>query len=184
MGEPRAVTLLRRAAAMYDGDESLRTAARKAWRGGFGSGAEWMRMAFEHVGHATAPTNLRDYHHLGVVKYMLATGAMMLVATAGVVWPVPWLILLSPLAFYAIEVQMLFLFPVALDGSPTPFRDALRLTRRAGGTLAVMPTVMTFAAVMLLGGFAGRGFVRCWCLGCLAVCLWYVDLTRGAAEPA
>jgi hypothetical protein len=22
----------------------------------------------------------------------------------------------------------------------------------------------------------GRGFVRCWCLGCLAVCLWYEDL--------
>src|SRR5205823_3911054 len=25
-------------------------------------------------------------------------------------------------------------------------------------------------------GIVGRGFVRCWCLGCLAVCLWYEDL--------
>jgi hypothetical protein len=143
-----------------------------------------MRLAFAHVGHATAKTSDGDYQRLGVVKYLIATAAMILVGIAGVVAHMPWPILLSPLAFYAVEVQMLFLFPVALDGSPTPFRDALRLTRRAGGTLAVMPTVMTFAAVMLLGGFAGRGFVRCWCLGCLAVCLWYVDLTRAAPEPA
>jgi predicted MPP superfamily phosphohydrolase len=29
---------------------------------------------------------------------------------------------------------------------------------------------------MLFGGLVGRGFLRCWCLGCLAVCLWYEDL--------
>src|SRR5262249_37135522 len=28
----------------------------------------------------------------------------------------------------------------------------------------------------LFGGLAGRGFLRSWCLGCLAVCLWYEDL--------
>jgi hypothetical protein len=39
---------------------------------------------------------------------------------------------------------------------------------------------------MLLGGLAGRGFVRSWCLGCLAVCLWYEDLRTDpppAVEP-
>src|SRR5262249_35884759 len=87
--------------------------------------------------------------------------------------------LLAPLAilvFYAVEAQMVFLFPLALDGSARPFRAARAWTRRAGGTLAVLRVVLPLAGVMLLGGMAGRGFVRCWCLGCLAVCLWYEDL--------
>ena len=54
---------------------------------------------------------------------------------------------------------------------------------RAGGTLAVMAVVLPVAAVMLFGGFARQGFVRSWCLGCLAVCIWYEDL-RGADLPA
>ncbi len=42
-----------------------------------------------------------------------------------------------------------------------------------------MRVVLTLAAVMLLGGFVRHGFVRSWCLGCLAICLWYEDL-RGS----
>jgi hypothetical protein len=90
---------------------------------------------------------------------------------------------LAPILFYLYEVQMLFLFPLALDGSPNPFRDARDLTRRAGGTLHAAGIVMVLAAVMLFGGFLGRGFVRCWCLGCLSVCIWYdavLHLTHGA----
>jgi uncharacterized protein len=71
---------------------------------------------------------------------------------------------------------MVFLFPLALDGSVTPFRSAWVWTRRAGGTFAAMRVVLPLAAVMLFGGLVGRGFVRCWCLGCLAVCLWYEDV--------
>jgi hypothetical protein len=71
-----------------------------------------------------------------------------------------------------------FLFPLAVDGCGRPFREARRWTCRAGGTVAVMAVVLPVAAVMLLGGLARQGFVRCWCLGCLAVCLWYEDLRR------
>jgi predicted MPP superfamily phosphohydrolase len=39
-----------------------------------------------------------------------------------------------------------------------------------------MRVVVPLACTMLFGGLAGRGFLRCWCLGCLAVCLWYEDL--------
>jgi hypothetical protein len=81
--------------------------------------------------------------------------------------------------FYAIEAQFVFLFPLALDGERTPFRAAWAWTRRAGGTLAVMRVVLPLAAVMLFGGLLGRGFVRCWCLGCLAVCLWYEAVGAG-----
>jgi hypothetical protein len=85
------------------------------------------------------------------------------------------------LAFYAFEAQMVFLIPLALDGAPRPLREARRWARRAGGTRAVVGVVLPLAAVMLLGGLAGRGFLRCWCLGCLAVCLWYEDLRAGVA---
>ena len=47
-----------------------------------------------------------------------------------------------------------------------------------------MATVMPLAAVMLAGGFLGRGFVRSWCLGCLAVCLWYEHLRLEGPPPS
>jgi predicted MPP superfamily phosphohydrolase len=121
---------------------------------------------------------------MGFIKYGLATSAAL--AWAGGTWALG-LYLLAPFAvlvFYAIEVQMVFLFPLALDGGATPFRSARSWTRRAGGTIAAMRVVLPLAAVMLAGGLVGRGFVRCWCLGCLAVCLWYEDLRLPSASEA
>ena len=77
-------------------------------------------------------------------------------------WP------LAILAFYAVEAQMVFLFPLALDGCATPLRGSLALTRRAGGTLKVMGTVLPIAWHMLSGAS-----LRSWCHGCLAIVLWY-----------
>ncbi|MSR56629.1 MAG: hypothetical protein EXS05_03015 [Planctomycetaceae bacterium] len=73
---------------------------------------------------------------------------------------------------------MVFLFPLTLDQTPQPWRKSRQLTVESGGTLAVMGTVLPLAAVMLFGGLAGRGFVRSWCLGCLAVCIWYEELRK------
>ena len=42
---------------------------------------------------------------------------------------------------------------------------------------------MQLAAVMLLGGCIGRGFVRSWCVGCLAICIWYEDLLALPESP-
>jgi predicted MPP superfamily phosphohydrolase len=173
----RAGDLLRRAGAVVDTPGSgLAPAARGAWRGGFASGGGWMRQVLEHLRGSPLPCPPRGLNRLGVVKYGLAGGAAL--ASIGLA-----LLLGRPLAaglcvpvFYAVEAQMVFLFPLALDGHPGPFRAARRWTRRAGGTLVVMGVVLPLACTMLLGGFAGRGFVRSWCLGCLAVCLWYEDL--------
>ncbi|AKG24470.1 hypothetical protein IJ00_05565 [Calothrix sp. 336/3] len=76
---------------------------------------------------------------------------------------------------------MVFLFPIAIDGYPHPFRESRKLTKKAGGTLAAMKVVMVLAAVMIFGGFCGQGFIRSWCLGCLAVVLWYEKLQQVAA---
>lgn len=178
-----SIALIRQAAAMYDGDGVLRDEARHAWRGGFVSGARWTALALTRCrGGPTALTVPRDCQRLGLIKYTLATAAMLFTIAGAILLRSPWLLVLAPLAFYLVEVQMLFLFPVALDGSRECFRDSRRFVRLAGGTPAAMRRVIVFATVMLFGGFAGRGFIRCWCLGCLAVCIWYEQLVRQAEE--
>lgn len=177
-----ALDLLARARAHYDAPDSrLSGEAGRAWRTFFASGAAWMAMALTLLRNQSPPGLDRSFNLLGIIKYGLASVGALLCAAAAWWWASPWLLVLVPLVFYAIEARMVFLFPLALDGSRTPFRDANRLTSRAGGTMAVMAVVMPLAAVMLFGGFLGRGFVRCWCLGCLAVCLWYEDLRQ--AQP-
>jgi hypothetical protein len=171
-------TLLRRAAAVYDEPGSpLPTAARQAAGGGFGAGAEWMRLALEqHRGAPVEPRPGVNFGLLGGTKYAAAAAAAGACGLAA--WWAGWpsAAVLAVPAFYAAEAQAVFLFPVALDGDPRPLRAARRLTARAGGTLRVMAVVMPLAATMLAGGFLGRGFVRSWCLGCLAVCVWYEQL--------
>ncbi len=173
----RACDLLKRAAECYDAPASpLRAAAAGAAFGGFASGAQWMRLALETLrGRPCVPSAL-NYQRLGLVKYGLATGAALSWAGAACAWHVAWLVPLAVVAFYAIEAQMVFLFPLALDGNAHPFVASRRWTRDAGGTLAVMRVVLPLACTMLFGGLIGRGFLRSWCLGCLAVCLWYETL--------
>jgi len=173
----RAHDLLTRAAALYDAPGSpLRATAAGAARGGFASGARWMRLALETPRGRPCPATAINYQRLGLIKYGLAGAVALLAAVAACAGHVPWLVPLAAVAFYAVEAQMVFLFPLALDGSGRPFGDARRWTRRAGGTVTVMRVVLPLACTMLFGGLAGRGFLRSWCLGCLAVCLWYEDL--------
>ena len=176
-------SLLSRAATIYDEPGSvLAKAAGSAARGGFAAGAEWMRLALERLrGEPVETRSTPNFTFLGMAKY--ATASLSALACAVGAWLSGWpaLAVLAIPAFYAVEVQGVFLFPVALDGSRRPFRDARRWAVRAGGTLRVMAGVMPIAATMLFGGFVGRGFVRSWCLGCLAVCLWYEDVRAASA---
>jgi hypothetical protein len=178
MAEPvRVRDLLRAARAAYDAPSSpLARSASAAWRQGFASGGDWMSQALGLL-RGTAPLNSPPrLQALGWIKYGLAgAGAAACIAVA-ILARLPLVAFLCIPAFYAIEAQMVFLFPLALDGSSRPFRDARVWTVHAGGTLAVLRTVLPIACTMLLGGFAGRGFVRSWCLGCLAVCVWYEGL--------
>jgi hypothetical protein len=182
---PTARELLGRAAAIYDNDSDLRASAKAAWRHGFASGGQWMALAMSRLNqnYISAAATF-DLHQIGFIKYGLAVAAALLtfLVAAALRHPVAGM-LIAALAFYVVEVQMLFLFPVALAGSARPFREAFRETRRAGGTIRTIPIVMTLAAVMLFGGFCGRGFVRCWCLGCLAVCVWYDSVKQRCDAP-
>jgi hypothetical protein len=178
-GRASVGNLLKRAAVLYDDPAcGLRRAALAAARRGFTSGAEWMRLALTILrgeAFAARPATL-NFQALGFLKYGLAGSAALGCACAATVLGTPLLGLVTPLAFYLVEVQMVFLFPVALDGSRQPFREARRWTRCAGGTFAALKVVLPVAFTMVLGGLTGRGFIRSWCLGCLAICIWYVAL--------
>jgi predicted MPP superfamily phosphohydrolase len=137
-----------------------------------------MRLALEALRGRPCPPAALNFQRLGLLKYGLAGGVALLWAVAACAARLPWLVPLAAVAFYAVEAQMVFLFPVALDGSGAPFADARCWARRAGGTVPVMRVVVPLACFMLFGGLAGRGFLRSWCLGCLAVCLWYEDVRQ------
>jgi predicted MPP superfamily phosphohydrolase len=174
-----ARSLLIEAAALFDAPANgLAELGRRAWRSGFASGGRWMRQALEQLRGQPLAGSAVDLNRLGLLKYGLACAAALGWLTLTRFWWHPLLAVLCVPVFYAIEAQMVFLFPLALDGSARPFREARRWTRRAGGTLAVLRVVLPLAATMLFGGFLGRGFVRSWCLGCLAVCLWYEHLRQ------
>lgn len=173
----RARKLITRASTLYD--DPLLPFARSAqdgWRGGFASGADWMRLVMQTLRNIPISCVTAPYNVLGIFKYGIA--AICALIYGAIVIAAGWWILLPgcALVFYAVEAQMVFLFPLAIEGHAQPLRNSLRWTRRAGGTLPVMATVMQLAVVMLFGGFLGRGFVRSWALGCLSVVLWYEEL--------
>lgn len=172
-----ASNLLGRAAAVYDlpGSE-LPGAAQHAWAGGFASGGRWMSLALRQIRPQTPAGSKVSLQRLGIAKYGMASAAMLGCALVAAAMNHPIFGLAGVVGFYVVEAQMVFLFPLALDGCEDPLRQSLRWTARAGGTLAVMRVVVPLGVTMLFGGLAGRGFVRSWCLGCLAVCLWYEDV--------
>ncbi|MBC7814190.1 MAG: hypothetical protein H7175_23755, partial [Burkholderiales bacterium] len=170
----QARELLAQARTLYDDPQRpFARMAAQGWRTGFISGAEWMRLVMASVRGTSVPAAPASYNALGLFKYGLAT--LCALAYVAIMVAAGWWILLPgcALVFYAIEAQMVFLFPLAIDGQAHPLQSSRTWTRRAGGTLPVMSTVMQLALVMLFGGLVGRGFVRCWALGCLSVVLWY-----------
>jgi hypothetical protein len=182
---PSARALLQQARAIYDDPAQpfAPNARSQAWQQGFASGAEWMRLVLEQK-RGSPPQGQANFQWLGILKYGLCSlGALLYIAVCLLLknW---WLLPGFVLVFYAIEAQMVFLFPVALDNTPHSFSANRRMTVQAGGTLRVMWTVMQLAVVMLFGGFAGRGFIRCWALGCLSVVLWYEHIRQTTPDAA
>jgi hypothetical protein len=171
-------SLLQASARTFDASATLRAAARRSARRGFQGGAEWMAVALAEIrGQPVSPLR-PGATILGVLKYGAATGVAALAVL--VLWRfghLRW----APCAlvlFYLVESQGAFLFPAFVDGAVRPWAQAQRCLRAAGGTWVVTSKVMVLAAVMLFGGGVGQGFLRSWCIGCLAILLWYEEVRR------
>jgi hypothetical protein len=169
--------LLARAAARYDADPTLAIEARQAMGDVFGRGLGWMarRSATDAAGSGRR-LGLRKYGAC-VLGASAVAGVVVLTAGPSVGSALgaiaAWLVV-----FYGIESRLVFVFPAAAHGEKDPFATSTRLVREYGGTLAAMGVVVPLALTMLFGGFLGRGFLRSWCLGCLAVLDWYTALAR------
>ena len=135
-----------------------------------------MRLVLSYLRGAALPANCKPYNRIGVLKYGMAGVSTLLFI--GMVFRIGywWLLPGAVLVFYAVEAQMVFLFPLAIDGYDDVFRQSRQWTVGAGGTMPVTRTTMQLAALMLFGGFLGKGFVRSWALGCLAVVIWYEEV--------
>lgn len=176
-------TATRRARAarlLADPGLGLEPLARATWRGGFASGAEWMRVALGAIREGAPPQGCAAFQRLGCIKYAACVLAAGGAASAGWLSGTPlWLGALAAIvAFYVVEVQFVFLFPAALDRAEPAWAAAWRLTRTAGGTVRALATVLPIVGRMLTGG------VRGWCGGCLEVLLWYEETRRdGPGRP-
>jgi hypothetical protein len=172
------VALIRDAAHRFDASPELQAAARASAGRGFQGGAEWMALALARLRGGDAGVPGAGALKAGLLKYGAAAGAGILCGLA--LGQIHWVAgaVGSVLAFYAVEAQGVFVFPALAGGAASPWRESRALVTSVGGTPAVVARALVLALVMLLGGFAGRGFLRSWCVGCLAVVLWYEELRR------
>lgn len=177
MGDTDA--LLARARLRFDEPGGgLADAARRAATGGFSGGAEWLRLALANE-RGVPPEGRAAFARLGLLKYGLAAAAASLVGAVALAFD-PLLLPLVVVAFYLVEVRMVFVFPLALDGHAAPLVGSHDLLQRTMPWPQATARVMRIAAEMLCGGLLGRGLLRSWCVGCLAVVLWYEEARRTA----
>lgn len=143
----------------------------------FYGGARWMGDILSAVDGVKRDFPQRNWNALGMSKY----GICLLIAIFPpplLKIPIEYALFVTACLFYLIEAQLVFLFPLAIEEDASPWRTSWRFTRKAGGTLRVSLVTMYIAWTMLTGGLRGRGFRRSWCIGCIAVVLWYVRVKR------
>ena len=135
-----------------------------------------MKKVLKKVGSQAIPKLNPPFQKLGYFKYGLALCGAIL--ATGLLFPLnPGAAFLAGiLIFYALEAQMVFLFPLSIVGKPNPIGESFRQTQRAGGTLKVMGIVMIVALYMVTGGFLKGSIKKSWCIGCLMVLVWYLHL--------
>lgn len=165
--------LLAEARAIYDRDEDLLRIP---------LGARWMRHALEiergpFAGGATPARVAR----LVALKYALCTAAALVPIGLALASGHAWWALGAPAAFYLVECPLVFVVPAALIGAERPFRASRERVRAAGGVTRALPAVLLIALEMVTGSLFGRGVRRSWCVGCLAVVVWFA---RGSPAPS
>ena len=179
------VALLRGALRLHDTGNLKIRCLKSLWPPDFSMGAAYMAAGLSLVLHQPIdPPMTKTFNRLGLIKYGTASLLALLFIVLGIIFQGFVWIFLSPVVFYLAEVTMAFVFPLALEKSQHPFRESWTLIRRKGGPLKNLFVIVPIAGFMVGGGFFGQGFVRSWCVGCLAVVLWYVDVRDGQKEKS
>jgi len=162
------------ACKLYDSSEMLQKESLHAYKGGFPSAVKWMRLALQILRSKEIPERNIPYSFLGFIKYGLAgfTFILYIIFIIHIKYYIflPFAIVL----FYGIEVQFLFLFPLAIDGISKPIYHSLNCKVK-GGRFASIFGVIVIAIFMISGILPQKSFFRNWSVGCIAVLIWYED---------
>lgn len=144
----------------------------------FNAGAKWMFL----IMNALQPDKKMvfdddiSYHYYGFLKYgvcLFFFGIALVVAFLFNMWLIPLTILL----FYLVEVHFLFLFPLLIDGVKKPFLIGIQHVYRIG-ILRVVFTVFQIGVFMMVGLLRYKNPLRNWYIGCLSIVIWYQKEVR------
>ena len=142
----------------------------------FESGAEWMAEQLREGSSASDFVASRKYTMYGLLKYGLSLSAMIISFWVFVNINV-WLLPLSIIVFYFVEVHFLFLFPLLVDNVGSPVWTSIQQTYKSGLFVSLL-TVIPIGFYMMAGLLNVRDPFRNWHVGCLAVLLWYKNEVR------
>jgi len=138
----------------------------------FRLGGEWMRAwLVEWDPLRKWNSEAIAFNTYGWFKYLISLIAFLGSAYAFYVIN-PWLLPLSLIVFYIVEVHFLFLFPLLIDGVRNPLWQSIVITHRIG-LWRVLATVIPIGIFMVLGLFHLSDPFRNWYKGCLAILIWY-----------
>ncbi|GAA3510508.1 hypothetical protein GCM10022393_25010 [Aquimarina addita] len=148
----------------------------------FDVGAKWMflrlhdlrpdeQMKFDdHVAY-----NWYGYMKYGVCLFAFSSSAVLLFLYN------IWLLPLTVLLFYLVEVHFLFLFPLLIDKVKKPLVTSIKMVYSIGLFYTVY-TVFRIGLFMMIGLLKYKNPFRNWYIGCLAIVIWYQKEVRGTTR--
>jgi len=141
----------------------------------FESGAQWMAARLAEIRKQNVDTvPYRNFSYYGLLKYGICILAFVLSLIFLIQFSI-FLIPVSVLVFYFVEVHFLFLFPLLIDDIERPLLESIRLTYKIG-VIHSISIVVRIAAYMLSGLFETAKPFKKWHVGCLAVLFWYESI--------
>lgn len=141
----------------------------------FESGAQWM---FEQLNEnsETRFNKSTPYSAYGFFKYSISLLAFLV--SAFLLFSINiWLVPISIIVFYLVEIHFLFLFPLLIDNVKRPLLTSVRETYRMG-VLTALFNVIPIGVYMMIGLFRFSDPFRNWHIGCLAILVWYNEEVR------
>jgi hypothetical protein len=144
----------------------------------FELGAKWM---FDHLNkgeinkekHFNSSTNYFTY---GLLKYGSCIFAFLLSVFLFAKLNY-YLLPLSIIVFYLVEIHFLFLFPLLIDNAEKPIWTSIKLTYKMC-ILKSLVTIIPIGFYMVFGLFNLKAPFYNWYVGCLAIIIWYQNEVR------
>lgn len=144
----------------------------------FENGAKWMyeKLNENDIDNIIQFDYSKNYLAYGVFKYgsafLFLFGSALLFLKINL-----FLLPLSIILFYFVEVHFLFLFPLLLDNVENPIIKSIEQTYKIG-LFSAMIVVIPIGIYMVLGLLNFKAPLHNWYIGCLSIIIWYKNEIR------